>query len=498
MTTLANITGIGMGLKNTEARDVQFIKPDEDPGIETLCISYDAEPKDHKGMFIRAVELGAPAPMVFEQNLLQFFYSQNKIEGASVPTEVKNAQFVYSISVDDDPRMRELFPSIKRAIRRYDANLGGFEDSMQGVRNTFQNMDLILRAPDITEAHNTFKAALLLSAGPSLEKEWETIRAIHKSDRFLIIACDAVVKKALKEKVEPHLIMTTERVPGAEDFLKDVNQSNCILLSTLMAYGPALRNWTGRRAFVIRKDYPAHWYPFKGRRNIWSAPSVAPTSLGVLGLLGIKDVALVGQDLCFGKDGRSHAKLSDDLENVRLEMEHIERARGVEDKERVETYSGESRGTTNAWNVMKGDLTTVKEQWRLNVVATGLEGAVIKDIPYVPLAEWAATHGKRGKFVLPEKNKYEAHDREALKWKRKAAKEFLLNLEDNLEKYGPDEIIELPHFRELCLTSCQRAYVTYLNKRFQRREDRHEFRTLFRAEALSSIREILEILEIER
>ncbi len=80
--------------------------------------------------------------------------------------------------------------------------------------------------------------------------------------------------------------------------------------------------------------------------------------------------------------------------------------------------------------------------------------------------------------------------------KRLSAKEFLSSLEDKLEDYTPDQLIDLPHFRELCLTSVQRAYVTYLNKRFQNGEDKHEYRTLIRAEALSAIREVLEILEI--
>lgn len=495
----ASISGLTTGLKNTEAKDVKFVKATSD--IQTLHITWDLEPKPdvHKGVFLKAIDLGAPDPTTFENNLLLFFYQRAKVLGFD-ETEQPNARYVYSLSLDDDKRLIPLFPSVRSAVRRYDANLGGFEDSMVGVKNTFENMDLILAAPDISQAKCTYKYALLLSAGPSLDEEWEQIKIASDSNRFLIIACDAVVKKALEKGVKPHLIVTTERIPGAEDFLKNISDEDLkgmTLVSTLMAYGVALRNWKGKRAFVVRKDYPSHWYPFKERTVIWSAPSVAPTSLGILGLLQIKDIALLGQDLCLDKSGNSHTKLSGDLTETQKEMERVERERAKEDREVVTTYSGEKRETTNAWNVMRGDLTTVKNQWKMKVVSTSYHGAQIVDVPYQKLADYIheRLEERAGKFLLWERNPHEKVERSALRFKRTQAIGFLKNLEDHLEDYTADQLIELPHFRELCLTSIQRAYVTYLNKRFQKREDKHEDRTLVRAEALSAMREVWEILE---
>lgn len=492
----ANISGISTGLKNTEASDVRFVKSDKDEGIHTLHITWDHEPLDHKGVYIKATELGAPDPTKFEEAFLQFFYLRPKSRLNS-PWDIKNAQYVYSISMADDERLKPLFPCVKRAIRRYDANLGGFEDSMIGVKNTFENMDMILDSADISQCRNNFKSAILLSAGPSLEQEWATLKEAFDSGRFLFIACDALVKRCLEVDIKPHLIVTTERVPGAEDFLKDIKDlDGMTLVSTLMAYGPAVRNWKGRKAFVVRKDYPAHWYPFKNRKFIWSSPSVAPTALGILGLIGVKNVALVGQDLCLDKEGNSHTPLSGDLKATQLEMERCEKERVKLDGEEVTTNSGEKRGTTNTWNVMKGDLTIVKRQWSLDVVTTSWHGTTLNEIPYKPLKDWIKeVKSNKGSFAIWAENKNRAYELAAFRSKRVQAKKFLNQLEGELEKYTPDQIIELPHYRELCLTSCQRAYVTYLNKRFQRGEDKHEFQTLFRAESLTAIKEVIDILE---
>lgn len=497
-----NITGLSEGLRSSEASDVKFVASKNPDNINTLHIVWDTEPTNHKGMYIKASELGAPDPTLFEAALLQFFYMRAPLEGV-VPWKCVNCQFVYSISIDDDERLKPLFPSIKRAIRRYDANLGGFEDSMLGVENTFKNIQMILKYSDISQAKNTFRAALLLSAGPSLDQEWDEIRRAISTHKFLVISCDAVIKKALKVGVRPHIVMTTERVPGSEDFLNGMTADELkgiTLVSTLMAYGPTISGWNGNKAFTVRKDYPAHWYPFKNREFIWSAPSVAPTCLGVLGLLGIKSVALVGQDLCLDEKGNSHTSLSDSLVSVQKEMERQEKVRAEQDREEVETYSNQKRMTTNTWNVMRGDLTTVAQQWKQSVVSTSWHGSVIREIPYQSLTSWIderLSGTPDGKIMILNKNPNESYELARFQSKRKTAIEYLKELEDNLEKYTPDEIIELPHFRELCLTSCQRSYVTYTNKRFQRSEDKHEFKTLFRGEALLAIREVIEILEKE-
>ncbi len=497
----SNIMGLSEGLKSSEASDVKFHKPEKDPGINTLHIVYEGLPKSHNGMCIEAKQLGAPDPDIFESNFFKFFYQENRPHHWPYPWRMRHAQFVYSISVEDDERMKVLFPVIKRVIRRYDANLGGFEDSMMGVENTFRNMEMILRAPDISLAKNTYKAALLLSAGPSLDLEWAEIRRAQESGKFLIVGCDAIIKKALKEGVRPHIIMTTERVPGSEDFFRGISSDTLegiTLCSTLMAYRPTIEAWSGNKSFVVRQDYPSRWYPFLDRKQIWSAPSVAPTALGMIGLLGIKSVALVGQDLCLAKDGTSHAVMVESLEAQKKEMESQEQVRAESDNEWVETYSGEKRKTTNTWNVMKGDLLTTMGMWDQKVVSTAWHGSKIFGVPYQKLSEWIDGRlggTPSGTFSVPKENPNFVWEFSKFKAKLASGIASLTSLGDNLDAFEPDDLIEQPHFAELCLTSCQRAYVTYLNKRFQRGVDKHEFKTLFRGDAYSAIKEAIDILK---
>ena len=78
-----NISGLSEGLKCSEAADVKFVKSDQDEGIQTLHIVWDAEPAGHKGVFLKATELGAPDPILFEESLLQFFYITRPVKGSA-------------------------------------------------------------------------------------------------------------------------------------------------------------------------------------------------------------------------------------------------------------------------------------------------------------------------------------------------------------------------------------------------------------------------------
>lgn len=483
---------LSQGILQKSISKMNLTKPLSDPKIQTLLICYDTPPSDHDGPYLLLKDIGAPNPTKVTHAFTQVLRTH-------VAENDPNSRYAYSISLEDDPRAIELFPAVMQAVKIFDAGLGSYEDSMMGVRNTFANMDLILKYPDISQASLTAGAAILLSAGPSIELEWNEIKRAYDSGKFFIVAVDAILSRALEKGVIPDVVVTSERVSGTEDFLDVEAEKLPLLVSTVMSYRPTIDIYRGPKSFVFRSDYASSWYPLHARKMIGSAPSVAPTAVGIMGLLGLKKILLCGQDLSLDPMGVTHANLGKRLEKKKEFLQKEESKMQSRENEVCDNYAGSTSKTTNAWKAMGVDMTMTVRQWDLEVVSSSLYGMVMQEVAYESSKSFIDRMLEEGLpdkyFHYPDKNLYEKKDRLKFESKVVQAKKSLSALEDKLGEVEPNHFLDLPHFNQLCKSAMQRVMVTYWNKVFQNRGDCHEFRVIVRGEALCAIRDILKILD---
>lgn len=125
------------------------------------------------------------------------------------------AQVFANIKAASTPEMLAFYKSIEKT---YDESLfhiyhnyGRIDDSLEGVRATFANHDVIRNSKSYSAIKNLYKdcPAFIVAAGPSLDKDIELIK---KYENHAVVVCaDAAVKPLLKAGITPDYTTSIER-----------------------------------------------------------------------------------------------------------------------------------------------------------------------------------------------------------------------------------------------------------------------------------------------
>ena len=218
--------------------------------------------------------------------------------------------------------VKDQFESIYKEIKEWAilrlASLGNSaEDTMLGLRQ------MALMAPWISYGYQ-FKSMLepfrgkpciVVSAGPSLDKNIEQLRAVR--DKCVIIANDAVLGKMVGKGILPHIVCTLERaLPTYELFYRDFIDdhykecSQILLINQAVCAPQIFGRWPGPKMIVGKAELPIdRWFIVEtlGGIAITSGSSVAHMCHSIAVTAGASSVALIGQDLAYSLDGSSHA-----------------------------------------------------------------------------------------------------------------------------------------------------------------------------------------------
>lgn len=172
----------------------------------------------------------------------------------------------------------------------------------------------------------TDKPMILVSAGPSLDKQISILKEIRKDSRFIIGAVGTALKPLIRNNLVPDLYCITDPNPATYEQLCGLNLEHTHLYYLSTAFHDTVSLHTGPRTILWQKDFVEAERMANQFNNpcIESGGSVATTLLSLMTFLGSGPIALVGQDLAF-TDGLSHAafshnqkKLVDNSENVRF------------------------------------------------------------------------------------------------------------------------------------------------------------------------------------
>jgi len=219
-----------------------------------------------------------------------------------------------SISMDKDYYLQTV-KYIRHAMHQTVSDFGNSpEDSLQGLENTLRNIEYILSYPGIVDFTGAFKnkPAVLVSSGPSLDKNIELLREL--GDKALIIACDASYKSLLKKGIQPHMVTSIERVIENLNFYDNLGNHEEMVKKTYFAgtpiqpkeiYDICVRD-NGMRCFNVYRKYPYNDWIGIEKGGVACGKSVANLAFNILSYLECSPIVLIGQDLAFGSDGRSH------------------------------------------------------------------------------------------------------------------------------------------------------------------------------------------------
>lgn len=397
----------------------------------------------------------------------------------------KNVQYLYSINPSPQPEVQAFWPTALDIMIRVDGGFANYEDGFMGLENTFKNKELILTRGDISKARCTYESAVLLAAGPSMNDCWDQI-----SKDCLIVVCDVMLKKCLEKGITPHIVMSTERLGFSEEFFNDIPHDS-LLVAPFVVDPKALHSWKGPINFVSRNDFLWRWCQLKKRKTIHPHASVIPNMIEVCGMLGIKNILLLGQDLTF-QNGNSHADLG---ASVAEQKQQIEDAEKTLPRVLIPCHDGVMRESTPIWVIMKEAISHAVSSWHISAASASPTGAKIKGVPCVEPMKWYEENPMGGEFQFKEKNQYEEIDREAWNKKEERTLQYFHRIMNNIGSHDLYGLVFDPNMH-LLTAALIRDYVTYLHENFQAENQLQAFEAKhkFIQVVLKAIRQVGKIL----
>lgn len=191
-------------------------------------------------------------------------------------------------------------------------------DTMLGLRQMSLMSPWIVYGYQYDSLLEDFKGRpfVVVSAGPSLEKNFELLRDIQ--DKAVIVANDAILQKLLAAGIRPHIVCALERgILTYDAFFKEVVHDyreeckNILLIDQAVCTPKLFGTWPGPKIITGKNEIPVDQWFIDGTihgKIIPSGLSVSHMCLGVAATMGASEVALIGQDLAYGESGVSHTK----------------------------------------------------------------------------------------------------------------------------------------------------------------------------------------------
>lgn len=195
-------------------------------------------------------------------------------------------------------------------------------DSLIGVENMLGNLNEIVSNPGINLLYNRFKGkpAVVVATGPSLNKNKHLLKGLE--DKAVIIAADASLRVLLDMEVKPHLVTSLERVAPTVKLLEEFRKEQVedVYLAACPVVLPEVYEvYPGPRIIVYRNFDHFKWLGID-RGILEIKHSAGNMAFKVAEALGCSPIILIGQDLAYSRDGKTHARgaLYGEEQNVNL------------------------------------------------------------------------------------------------------------------------------------------------------------------------------------
>lgn len=149
------------------------------------------------------------------------------------------------------------------------------------------------------------RTAVVLGGGPSLDDLLPWV--IDNRERLIVIAVSRICRRLLEAELQPDIVVSIDPHPVSFDVSKELLRlDDKVLLMTAYHVSPLLlAQWHGPTTYFGPR------YPWKTKANPDNLPNQGPTvtntALAMAVELGCRTVILGGVDLCYSKEGHTHA-----------------------------------------------------------------------------------------------------------------------------------------------------------------------------------------------
>ncbi len=275
---------------------------------------------------------------------------------------------------------------LTRAIKQATLGLGNSAiDTLTGIEQHIKNLpQMIKNIPFkklIQQNKNLSNVAIIVSTGPSLEKQLPLLKEIQ--NYVTIISVDASMPILEKWNIKPDFVTSLERVEATSKFFENTSknfQKDIVTIHASLQHEKVLKNSFGKKCIAMRPFAFNQFDKLGDYGYIGIGMSAANMAYELAFYLNFKNIVLIGQDLAYSETGTSHSK------------GHIFGEKEVnfkEDDSYVPAYGGKKTiRTTKVWNMFRNylerDIYTAKKEGVTTINATEggarIEGSV--ELPF--------------------------------------------------------------------------------------------------------------------
>jgi len=222
-------------------------------------------------------------------------------------------------------------------------------DSLIGIEHHISNLPTMLqnyKTSDMFKSKNS-EIAVIVSTGPSLSKQLPLLK--EYAPYITIICIDASLPILQKHNIAPDIVVSMERVQLTSKFFLDLDPKltkNTYFVVSSLTHPDTVKNLKDQklllsmRPLAYMKYFELHDFGYLG-----SGMSAANMGHQLATFMNYDTIILIGQDLAYADDGKSHAKGHIFSEN---DVKHSE------NDLYVQKYGGEGEvRTTYVWDMFK-------------------------------------------------------------------------------------------------------------------------------------------------
>ena len=217
----------------------------------------------------------------------------------------------YESYVDDILRINSGFT--KAISQMVIAHGNSIDDMLIGVKHHVQNIPVMLEnycyRQLVLKRYNLNKTAIIVATGPSLDKQLDTLKKF--APYSTIISLDASYPILKKHGIVPDYVTSIERVEATSSFFSTRDKKfdeNIYFIVASLTHPQTIKNILPRRlVLTMRPQQSEIAFNMKKYGYLGIGHSTANQAFQLAYALGHKNIVLIGQDLAFAPDGKSHA-----------------------------------------------------------------------------------------------------------------------------------------------------------------------------------------------
>lgn len=272
------------------------------------------------------------------------------------------------------------------------------QDALQGLGHHIHNLRHMIEGPIYQKTFvkpHTYKrtdTVIMASSGPSLEKQLPLLKEIQ--DHVTIICGESTLKILELNGITPDICVSMERiieVVKSFENISDDYKKKVVFVRASLQHEAVFSALDGATDMLVMRPYPYNnVFDLDEYGYLCSGTSVANMAHELSYNMGFKTCIIIGQDLAYGADGKTHAKGHNfgEFQNK------------IEGDDEIIAYGGEGKVRTNfIWKLfLRGLLQTVAAtKGEMATVNATEGGARIEGTLEIPFSNAIATYIKKSK-----------------------------------------------------------------------------------------------------